>query len=191
MRADPRVTAPALLAASSATPLDRLPAVNGRWRPQPECRTWPPAPAPRRSCVRLTHRMSSAFFKDFDRDFWGFPFRRRYSSRDCDALARRTTATPRRPNGAGGGENLGALSLEPISVEAPLPATDAPFAHEVERKMSNLLAVLAAPRLCRIARYPHPSRTNNLTKIIRPRNSRRGSIPTCVPQRIRTSMSKT
>jgi hypothetical protein len=67
--------------------------------------------------------------------------------------------------------------MEPISVEAPLPATDALFAHEVERKMSNLLAVLA-PDHSGIVRRRWPSELYKQPENIRPRNSRRGSIQT-------------
>ena len=52
-----------------------------------------------------------------------------------------TTATPRRHNGAGGGEDC---SRNGLDMRAPLPTTDALFAHEVEQKMSNLLAGFGA-----------------------------------------------
>jgi hypothetical protein len=51
------------------------------------------------------------------------------SSRGRRALSRCTTTTPRRPAGAGGGEELG-----PISIGPPSATTDAPFADDVERK---------------------------------------------------------
>jgi hypothetical protein len=38
------------------------------------------------------------------------------------------------------------LKTEPLSSTAPLPTTDALFAHEVEQKMSNLLAGLSAAK---------------------------------------------
>jgi hypothetical protein len=38
-----------------------------------------------------------------------------------------------------GERNCGPLKTEPISRRAPLPTTDALFAHEVEQKVSNLL----------------------------------------------------
>jgi hypothetical protein len=49
-----------------------------------------------------------------------------------------TTATPRRHNGAGGGEDW---SRNGLGMRAPLPTTDALFAHEVEQKISNLLRI--------------------------------------------------
>src|SRR6266699_6786717 len=52
-----------------------------------------------------------------------------------------TTATPRRHDGAGGGEDC---SRNGLGMRAPLPTTDALFAHEVEQKMSNLLAGFSA-----------------------------------------------
>jgi hypothetical protein len=36
------------------------------------------------------------------------------------------------------------LKPEPLSVRAPVPTTDALFAHEVEQKVSNLLAGFSA-----------------------------------------------
>jgi len=54
-----------------------------------------------------------------------------------------TTATPRRHNGAGGGEDG---SRNGLGMRAPLPTTDALFAHEVEQKISNLLAGLSAAK---------------------------------------------
>src|SRR5580692_3212481 len=47
-----------------------------------------------------------------------------------------TTATPRRPYGAGGGEEC---SRNGLGMRASLPTTDALFAQEVEQKMNNLL----------------------------------------------------
>jgi hypothetical protein len=55
------------------------------------------------------------------------------------APSRRTTATPRRPTGAGGGEELGAGSIGP-----PLAATHALFEGDVERNVSNPLARFGA-----------------------------------------------
>src|SRR5580704_8225189 len=55
-----------------------------------------------------------------------------------------TTATPRRPYGAGGGEDCRPWSRSRLSMRAPLPTTDALFAQEVEQKMSNLLAGFGA-----------------------------------------------
>ena len=52
-----------------------------------------------------------------------------------------TAATPRRHNGAGGGEDC---SRNGLGMRAPLPTTDALFAHEVEQKVSNLLAGFGA-----------------------------------------------
>src|SRR5580704_3765962 len=55
-----------------------------------------------------------------------------------------TTATPRRPYGAGGGEDCRPWSRSRLSMRAPLPTTDALFAQAVEQQMSNLLAGFGA-----------------------------------------------
>src|ERR1700745_4094959 len=59
------------------------------------------------------------------------------------APSRRTTATPRRPSGAGGGRGL-----EPSTGRSRflLATTDALFAENVERKVSNPLAHFPAAR---------------------------------------------
>jgi hypothetical protein len=66
------------------------------------------------------------------------------SSLGRSAPSRRTTAT-RRPTGAGGGEDLKSLHLQPIS-RYPLPTTDALVADNVERKVGNHLPRLRALR---------------------------------------------
>ena len=54
--------------------------------------------------------------------------------------ARCTTATPRRPIDAGGGEDSEPLTRKATNGRPSFAATDALFAENVERKMSTLLA---------------------------------------------------
>ena len=70
-------------------------------------------------------------------------------------------------------------------MRAPLPTTDALFAQEVEQKMSNLLAGLSTAKSF-LDRTQHcPRRSLKLLNLL---PVHRSSNPTCLGDKIRTSM---
>jgi glutathione S-transferase len=74
------------------------------------------------------------------------------------------------------------LKPEPLSMRAPLPTTDALFAQEVEQKVSNLLAGFSS------AQYRPSIAPRCGLKLLNLLPAHRSSNPTCLREKIRTSM---